>query len=78
MHENDLGSAAGRHMVEEVTGGRMTRREPGRKRPGCPYDLGSLLAACGGESQDHLLPGRIGQRLGAEDAGNVRASAWSC
>lgn len=59
MHENDLQRELGRHMVEEVTGGRMTRREllvRGSVLGLSLTTLGSLLAACGGESATTSSP----------------------
>jgi peptide/nickel transport system substrate-binding protein len=51
MHENDLQKELGRHLVEEVGSGRMTRREllvRGSVLGLSLTTLGSLLAACGG------------------------------
>jgi peptide/nickel transport system substrate-binding protein len=59
MHENDLQHELGRHMVDEVVGGRMTRREllvRGSVLGLSLTALGSLLAACGGESETASSP----------------------
>jgi peptide/nickel transport system substrate-binding protein len=59
MHENDLQRELGRHMAEEVASGRMTRREllvRGSVLGLSLTALGSLLAACGGDSETASSP----------------------